>query len=98
MPFDWSEYLQLAEELGRRPDEGSLRSAISRAYYYVYHLALDRAEANRFKPLSGESTHTQLWRCYSDSPEPECMRLGQLALRLKERRERADYKSRYGAS
>ena len=52
--FNWSGYLQLAEELGKRSDEASLRSALSRAYYYVYHLALERAEANDFKPIPGE--------------------------------------------
>src|SRR5438477_4967283 len=92
MPFDWSEYLKLAGELGKRMgEEGSLRSSISRAYYYVYHLALQRAQGNNFKPLSGEGTHTQLWRCLSDSPEPDCRRLAEIASRLKEKRERADY-------
>ena len=51
--FNWYGYLQLAEELGKRSDEASLRSALSRAYYYVYHLALERAEANDFKPIQG---------------------------------------------
>ncbi len=73
--FDWSGYLKLAEELGNRPDEASLRSALSRAYYYVYHLALNRAEANRFQPLQGEGTHTQLWRLYKKNPEPACQAL-----------------------
>jgi uncharacterized protein (UPF0332 family) len=95
MPFDWSEYLQLADELGARADEGSLRSAISRAYYYVYHLALERAETNSFQARSGEGMHTQLWRCYSDNPEPACIKLGQIALRLRERRARADYRPIY---
>ena len=47
-PFSWSEYLRLAQDLGKRSDEASLRSAISRAYYYVYHLGLDRARSNNF--------------------------------------------------
>jgi uncharacterized protein (UPF0332 family) len=91
MPFDWSEYLKLADELGKRTDEGSLRSAISRAYYYVFHLALKRAQDNAFRVLSGEGTHTQLWRVFSESPEPDCRRLAEIAARLKEKRERADY-------
>ena len=41
MPFDWTEYARLAEELGTRADEASLRTAISRAYYSVYHQARD---------------------------------------------------------
>jgi uncharacterized protein (UPF0332 family) len=91
MAFNWSEYLKLADELGKRTDEGSLRSAISRAYYYVFHLALKRAQDNDFRVLSGEGTHTQLWRVFSESPEPDCRRLAEIAARLKEKRERADY-------
>ena len=90
-PFSWSEYFRLAEELARRPDDASLRSALSRAYYYVYHLALARAEANDFRILSGEGSHTQLWRVFSRSPDAECQRLATIASRLKEKRERADY-------
>src|SRR5258706_14082722 len=95
MPFDWSEYLTLADELGSRADEASLRSSLSRAYYYVYHFALKRAKDNNFKPLSGEGTHTQLWRVFSMNPEPACRRLAEIAVRLKEKRERADYSPVY---
>jgi uncharacterized protein (UPF0332 family) len=94
-PFDWQEYFGLADELGRRADEASLRTAISRAYYYVYHLALARAEANTYRPLPGEGNHTQLWRVFSKSPEPDCQRLAIIAARLKEKRERADYENHY---
>lgn len=48
--FSWSDYLSLAEELGKSVDEASLRTAVSRIYYYVYHLALSRAESNGFRP------------------------------------------------
>src|SRR5487761_1690868 len=94
-PFDWSNYLRLAEELGRRADETVLRSAVSRAYYYVYHLALTRAEANAYSPHPGEAKHAQLWRIFSRSPEPDCQRLAVIAGRLKEKRERADYENYY---
>ncbi len=90
--FDWSEYLKLAEELGKRTDEASLRSAISRAYYYVFHLALKRAQANDFTFVTG-GMHTQLWRVFKESPEPDCRKLGEIASRLKRQRERADYDS-----
>ena len=93
VPFDWSEYLRLAGELGMRTDEASLRSAISRAYYFVYHLALARAQANAYKPLPGEGKHTQLWRVFGASPEPDCQRLAIISVRLKEKRERADYEN-----
>jgi uncharacterized protein (UPF0332 family) len=94
-PFDWSGYFQLAQELAKRKDEASLRSALSRAYYYVYHLALQRAQNNGFSTLPGEGTHKQLWRNYSGSPEPDCQTLAEIASRLKEKRERADYRQTY---
>jgi uncharacterized protein (UPF0332 family) len=94
-PFDWSGYFQLAEELAKRQDEASIRSALSRAYYYVYHLALQRAQDNGFSTLPGEGTHKQLWRNYSGSPEPDCQTLAEIAARLKEKRERADYQQTY---
>jgi uncharacterized protein (UPF0332 family) len=92
-PFDWSNYLGLAVELGNSTDEASLRSVISRAYYCVYHLALARAMANEFNVRPGEATHAQLWRVFNTSPVPECQRLGTIAARLKEKRERADYEN-----
>lgn len=58
--FDWAGYLSLADYLASRPDEAARRSAISRAYYYVYNIALRRAEQNGFVAIRGESTHTQL--------------------------------------
>jgi hypothetical protein len=94
-PFDWSEYLKLAQQLAARNEEACLRSSLSRAYYYVYNLALIRAEQNGFVSIQGQSTHGQLWRLFSQSPEPECIYLGQIALRLKEKREKADYSPIY---
>ena len=94
-PFDWTEYLKLAQELATRSGEAYLRSSLSRAYYYVYNLALTRAKRNGFISVWGESTHGQLWRLFSQSPEPECIYLGQIALRLKEKREKADYRPVY---
>ena len=94
-PFSWSDYLLLAEELGKRADEASLRTALSRAYYYVYHLALKRAKANNFKAIPGGGDHIQLWRLFNGSPEPACQKLAQIAERLKEKRQRADYEPNF---
>jgi uncharacterized protein (UPF0332 family) len=94
-PFDWSEYLKLAEELAKRTENSALRTAMSRAYYYVYHLALDRALANGFQVKRSEGTHIQVWKTFSGSPEPACRKLAEIAGRLKEKRERADYSNYY---
>ena len=94
-PFPWSDYLVLADELAERTQESALRSAISRAYYYTYHLALARARTNLYRAERGESTHAQLWRLYSGCPEPIAQRMAVIAERLKEKRERADYENTY---
>lgn len=94
-PFDWSGYLKLARELGARNEEECLRSSLSRAYYYVYNLALARAKRNGFLSVEGGSTHRQLWRLFSLSPESDCIYLGQIGFRLKEKREKADYNPVY---
>lgn len=89
--FDWREFLRLADELGKRSDEAAQRTALSRAYYFVYHLALKRARQNGFVALQGEGSHVQLWRNFSGSPDPECRKLGEIGARLKENRRKADY-------
>lgn len=93
--FDWSEYLGLARELANRKEESCLRTSISRAYYFVYNLALNRAKVNGYVPAPGESSHAQLWRLFGQNPDAECQRLSQTALRLKRNRERADYEPIY---
>jgi len=93
--FDWIEYLKLAQELATRTEESFLRTSLSRAYYYVFHLAMDRATKNGFTLIRGEASHYQLWRLYNSNPEPQCVKLAQIAQRLKEKRERADYNPSY---
>jgi uncharacterized protein (UPF0332 family) len=92
MPFHWIEFLNLADDLATRSDEASLRSALSRAYYYVFHLASKRVKGNGFvyKRDDGGS-HVQVWRIFSSSDDLECVKLAQIAERLKENRRRADY-------
>lgn len=92
--FDWGGYLTLATSLAEQPDEASRRSAVSRAYYYVYHLALSRAESNEFKAVEGGS-HKQMWNFYLGSPLIQCQELANLGTRMKSRREKADYRAVY---
>lgn len=48
MSFDWREYLNLASILSGNADEASQRTAISRAYYAVFHAATLHAKANGY--------------------------------------------------
>ena len=92
MPFDWIDYLTLAEDLAKKTDEASKRTAISRAYYFVYNTASDRILSNGGKFPGGESSHNWCWSKYQKGPDPACIQLGINGQRMKARREWADYK------
>lgn len=91
MAFDWRGYKTLALSLSRTTDEASMRTAISRAYYFVYHLALARAETNHYKPKTRDSVHKQLWDHYEKSLNPKCIELAVTGRRMKRLRSNADY-------
>jgi len=71
--FDWSDYLKLAEKLKTQSilREACLRSSVSRAYYAIYHIALDYAVSGKitpkFKPKKGGSEHRRLAKYYRKS-------------------------------
>ncbi len=93
MPFDWINYLTLAESLAEEPsDEASRRTAISRAYYFVYNIASDRLRSRGAQFPGGESPHNWCWNKYRKGPDPTCVQLGINGQRMKPRWEWADYK------
>lgn len=91
IPFDWPDFLTLADELGQRTEESCLRTAISRVYYYAYHLGRQRIIDNQFDIFPGGDSHKQVWEKFEGSPELECKKLALLAGQLKDKRQRADY-------
>ena len=93
MPFDWHNYLALAEELATRTDEASKRSAISRAYYCVFNLAFARAESTAGPHPPEEGYHQWCWRKYQETSDTSCKQLGTDGDRMKRRRVKADYKA-----
>jgi hypothetical protein len=93
-PFNWSEYERVARELSTHADECYLRTSISRAYYYIFHLGRKRVEENGF-PLFKPDAHKQIWEKFSESPDFRCRKLAETAKRLKEKRESADYNPFY---
>jgi hypothetical protein len=90
-PFDWPDFLTLADELAKRTEESCLRTAISRAYYYAYHLGRQRIIDNEFQIVPGGDSHKQVWEKFEGSPDWECKKLALLAGLLKDKRQRADY-------
>src|SRR5262249_15285136 len=90
MPFDWTEYARLAEELRARDDEASSRTAISRAYYSVYHQARSYI-LDEGLPLSKyDSSHKADWNRYRDLGG-SCRAVGITGDRLHDNRTQADY-------
>lgn len=62
MPFDWEGFLKIAETLKDNPGEykeAAFRTAISRAYYSIYHNALDYAMNQGF-PKPKSDSHAKL--------------------------------------
>jgi uncharacterized protein (UPF0332 family) len=99
MPFDWNQYLILAKSLAEaNQDEARLRSAVSRAYYSAFKLALIRAEANGYRDRVDEtgSSHKLLWDLYGrNRGSADCCELSLIGPRMKRRRVKADYNSEY---
>jgi len=95
MAFDWPDFLTLADELSQRPEEGCMRTAISRSYYYVYHLARQRIIANQFPLVRGGDTHKQVWEKFENDPDYRCKKLYELAKKLHDKRRQADYELIY---
>jgi uncharacterized protein (UPF0332 family) len=95
MAFDWLQYLNLAEQLSRGTDEASHRSAISRAYYFLYHVAYSRAVANHYRRSEDATTHMSLWLHYERNNNLECRTVAVIGQRLLQKRNRADYQDNY---
>ena len=95
MPFQWDDYLRLAEELAtRQGDEAAERSAISRAYYAALGRAADllRSEGRSISP---RTTHGDIWRAFKNSSDARRVEVGQQLDALRQLRNRADYDSSF---
>ena len=93
MPFDWNDYLTLAEELATRADDASMRTAISRAYYCVFNLAFTRAERTVGPKPWKEPSHSWCWKIYESTPDVSCKQVGIDGDRMKRTRVKADYEA-----
>jgi len=88
MTFTWPQYIELADAL-LTDSEASRRTAVSRAYYAVFHAARRR----RNRDLGFESTrtigHQDLWDHFKRTSVTK--QLGFRGERLLKRRQKADY-------
>lgn len=80
-------FLDVADELAHLGGPGRLRSAISRAYYAVFHVA-SGASATLGAPRS--NSHDVIGDRFQTSDDPEISEIGQRFLDLKAARHRAD--------
>lgn len=91
MPFDWAEFLTLAEELAPRAgDEAAARSAISRAYYAALGLAAAHLRAEGV-PISQLQIHGQVSKAFQNSRDERRKDIAQHLIWLRQQRNRADY-------
>jgi len=89
--FDWSGFLNVANRLlTLAPDEGSQRTAISRAYYAAYHAA------SAFVRASGQlrqgHTHRRVWSALANGGDPALSEIGRRGDQLRQIRIIADYR------
>ena len=82
-------YLDVADDLARSGGPAHLRSAVSRAYYAVYHVA---SEASIRLGAPRSHSHDVIGDRFQTSGDPDISALGQRFLNLKSARHHADYK------
>lgn len=99
MPFDWSDYLALSQELfqgvqdsnaNAKLHDAKLRSAVSRAYYSAYHVGRNHLEKvlKKTYPTTGKAH-----RLVADDLQERDAKLGQALKNLKRMRLEADYRT-----
>jgi hypothetical protein len=91
--FDFADFLALADELAARPDEAAWRSAISRAYYAVLHVAFRALPPALQVSIPHRSTHQAVWNSYTTSSVRVCRQIGGAGIRLRNGRVDADYRA-----
>jgi uncharacterized protein (UPF0332 family) len=103
--FNFDEFLNLAEWLASRGDAASKRSAISRAYYAIFHRAENRLGERPVPPPqttsdttedNQTSSHVACWNRYEASVNELSREIGGLGKRIKISRQRADYRDTFG--
>jgi hypothetical protein len=90
MSFEWSAFLDVAQDVGRRREPAYLRTAISRAYYAVLGQARLRLRDDG-RILRGIDSHQQVWEAFESAPDRQRREIGRLGMRLRRLRVEADY-------
>lgn len=92
--FNWPDYFELSQEFRRNGGEAYQRSAVSRAYYAMYHSARYKLMFwGEWPPPESEdrSDHEYLWETFSEKRDSASKEIGQLGDRLRKVRNKCDY-------
>jgi len=83
--------LALADTLAEETHEAAWRSAVSRAYYAVFHVARHLLRQCRFEVPQAEQAHSYLWLRLANAGHPDVRVAGQRLSNLRRMRNWADY-------
>jgi uncharacterized protein (UPF0332 family) len=86
-----ADFLEVADEWAGGIREAEWRSAVSRAYYSVFHVARRLLQQSGFKVPDGEQAHAYLWLRLSNAGQPDVRQVGLNLNHLRGIRNRADY-------
>jgi uncharacterized protein (UPF0332 family) len=89
--MDPRDFLVLAQQLAAASTEAAWRTAVSRAYYAVFHIARQLLEDLGFRVPLADRAHAYLWLRLSNSGEPNVVQAGQILNDLRRDRNWADY-------
>ncbi len=89
--MDWFAYYELAQKWANNEGEAHKRSAVSRAYYAMFHTARYKLKKSvtKYNPPDCGSEHTYMWELYKENPYYR--QIGVLGTRLRKARNKADY-------
>ena len=97
MSFDWSTYLEVAQELASGGTEAKRRSSISRAYYSAFCTAREwlAEHDSAFHPPKTGDSHKAIWDRFNEGPERQKLQVAKEGSKLKFSRTEADYNGKY---
>jgi uncharacterized protein (UPF0332 family) len=85
------DFLELAQRLAAGPGEAELRSAVSRAYYGLFHAARILVAACEVTTPESAEAHTKVCLCLQNSGHPQLEGAGRKLASFRNIRNRADY-------
>jgi uncharacterized protein (UPF0332 family) len=89
--MDGRDFLSVAKGLLSAGTEAAWRSAVSRAYYAIFHVARELLEDLGFAVPRGDRAHGHLWLRLSNCGDPPVENAGRELSDLRRERNRADY-------